>query len=582
MHENLKISKHLSLTRIFWLILWLFVLTVKGQFNITKVNSGVYIEDLGEVLITSGSFRIQVIFEKSRIQQDIKQAEEIDENFEIICNKTTIPLIKTECASLQHHLQIQTKKLQWIKHDLAKIQQKRKNRVKRGMFGKLLTAIFGVNDDVYRDIDKLDKNQQELIKASKNQTHVMMSTVVNLNNIQENIDRQLKGFQEQLNMKQQFMTDTKIYIQMTSAYQLGLGYINEVCDHYKKLTRIGLSKSDFLEIISPEDVSEAVEISKTILPNDKSVLGSYLLKTSIKQNDTHIIIAGYFPIIDNTEYNLLKLTATPLKISNDTYTTLEMPNNFIGVNYNKQYLFEMGKEEYTECIFIENNKYVCASVVVKKLGVSDNCVIEAIFKNDEPCAYKILKHDLSHIVWKQLLLSNTWLFITNKIVSIGVECSGRRTNAVLQGSGILKVDTGCSVDSKQHVLLSSHLETYNVVGSYIQSVNISWSEMEVMKPRLKESVYKHLDTFDVIIDKERKISEELNDTSWKSFELHQSHAWFLIFGVVLSSVVTYFVIMKYQNMSCLNKKKKKKKRNDEEVNPELRGLSENKDPSQEV
>lgn len=205
MHENLKISKHLSLTRIFWLILWLFVLTVKGQFNITKVNSGVYIEDLGEVLITSGSFRIQVIFEKSRIQQDIKQAEEIDENFEIICNKTTIPLIKTECASLQHHLQIQTKKLQWIKHDLAKIQQKRKNRVKRGMFGKLLTAIFGVNDDVYRDIDKLDKNQQELIKASKNQTHVMMSTVVNLNNIQENIDRQLKGFQEQLNMKQQFM-----------------------------------------------------------------------------------------------------------------------------------------------------------------------------------------------------------------------------------------------------------------------------------------------------------------------------------------------------------------------------------------
>ena len=37
------------------------------------------------------------------------------------------------------------------------------NRRKIGLLGKHLTSVFGVNDEVYRDIDSLQENQNELI-----------------------------------------------------------------------------------------------------------------------------------------------------------------------------------------------------------------------------------------------------------------------------------------------------------------------------------------------------------------------------------------------------------------------------------
>lgn len=72
-------------------------------------------------------------------------------------------------------------------------------RQKRGVLGKLLTSIFGVNDEVYHDIDTLDKKQQELIKASNHQTKFMLKALATFNDTKNRINRRLEKFHNKLN-----------------------------------------------------------------------------------------------------------------------------------------------------------------------------------------------------------------------------------------------------------------------------------------------------------------------------------------------------------------------------------------------
>lgn len=61
------------------------------------------------------------------------------------------------------------------KEYLTEVSQTRK---KRGILGQLLTSIFGVNDEVYRDIDSLILNQKKIIASANHQTKFMISTIL--------------------------------------------------------------------------------------------------------------------------------------------------------------------------------------------------------------------------------------------------------------------------------------------------------------------------------------------------------------------------------------------------------------------
>mgnify|MGYP005983840325 FL=1 len=93
-----------------------------------------------------------------------------------------------------HHLK--EKEVEWLRKSLEKLVR---DRQKRELLGELLTSVFGVNDEVYHDIEALDKNQHELIRTSTHQTKIMLQALATFNDTENRIQNRLKRFQEKLN-----------------------------------------------------------------------------------------------------------------------------------------------------------------------------------------------------------------------------------------------------------------------------------------------------------------------------------------------------------------------------------------------
>ncbi|KAK9872587.1 hypothetical protein WA026_018719 [Henosepilachna vigintioctopunctata] len=70
---------------------------------------------------------------------------------------------------------------------------------KEGAAGEILTEVFGVNDEVYQDIDGLQKNQQEIIQASNHQARFMVKMVSHINETEQKIATRLRNFTQKLN-----------------------------------------------------------------------------------------------------------------------------------------------------------------------------------------------------------------------------------------------------------------------------------------------------------------------------------------------------------------------------------------------
>lgn len=76
--------------------------------------------------------------------------------FRQLCKKTTEMSGETQCNTLVKHLL--EKEAVMTKNSMQLI----RTRQKKGLLGKVLTSVFGLNDEVYTDIDSLKDNQEEL------------------------------------------------------------------------------------------------------------------------------------------------------------------------------------------------------------------------------------------------------------------------------------------------------------------------------------------------------------------------------------------------------------------------------------
>ncbi|KAL3284103.1 hypothetical protein HHI36_018273 [Cryptolaemus montrouzieri] len=92
--------------------------------------------------------------------------------FQDLCNHSENHASATHCSDLSHHLVELGKE---IFLSIASLNDIAKSRRKRGLLGKFLTSVFGVNEEVYRDIDALNENQERLIETTNRQSKLMVS-----------------------------------------------------------------------------------------------------------------------------------------------------------------------------------------------------------------------------------------------------------------------------------------------------------------------------------------------------------------------------------------------------------------------
>ncbi|CAH1101873.1 unnamed protein product [Psylliodes chrysocephalus] len=445
-----------------WILMRIFRLTLQKTINIQYPKPGLYIEHLGQGRLDRGMFRIEVKFNKSQIAKDFGDASKVVEDFTNLCQYTTELSQETHCNILLCHLIEQEKQLQKFNASLTTNVE----RFKRGILGKLLTSVFGVNDEVYQDIKALQQNQEELIKTTNHQSKIMISTLSKINDTEVRIQNQLERFRSKLNQGLDAIHDMQSWynkvdvntlnIHTLSAYQIGSNFLSKLTHHYSRILDIQFNRGTLYDLMSPAHVREIIASANQKLPANLRILSSPTINIALENTDKEIQILSSFVILDISNYELIRVTPTPFHLANGSYYLLDISRNLIAIDYNNNLYFELSEEEINHYLPVPNHQYICSPSAVRNIETSPNCVIDEIYERPGRNYCHVRKFSTSSVVWQQLHMPNTWLFLTDKPTRIAVTCSGIREDVLLNITGIIKLSEDCVIKTNQNILQPKH------------------------------------------------------------------------------------------------------------------------------
>ncbi|CAH1114773.1 unnamed protein product [Psylliodes chrysocephalus] len=294
-------------------------------------------------------------------------------------------------------------------------------RFKRGILGKLLTSVFGVNDEVYQDIEALQQHQEELIIK-------------------------------------------------TTSHQ-----------------NIQFNRGTLYDLMSPAHVREIIASANQKLPANLRIRSSPTINIALENIDKEIQIFSSFVILDISNYELIRVTPTPFYLANGSYYLLDISRNLIAIDYNNNLYFELSEEEINHCIPVPNHQYICSPSAVRNIETSPNCVIDEIYERPGRNYCHVRQFSTSSIVWQQLHMPNTWLFLTDKPTKIAVTCSGIREDVLLNITGFIKLLEDCVIKTNQNILQPKR-------GSHITNMELAQLWIDNKKDRCNDIILNKLRT----------------------------------------------------------------------------------------
>ncbi|KAL1488863.1 hypothetical protein ABEB36_014658 [Hypothenemus hampei] len=349
------------------------------------------IEQIGTAKIDRGTIRSEIKFKKDQIRQDTIAVRNVISQLSQLCDTMRNVSANINCKTATDQLNHKQTELQWLVKGLETSILKRQ---KRGVLGKILTAVFGVNDEVYQDINNLRENQKELIQASKHQTKFMIQALSRFNETDQRIENKLNHFKEKLEKGLEItklmenwyskgmenwyrqVDENRLALHLVSTHQVANTYIDELLNLYKNLLNLHFNKGHLFEIISPAQIEEIIIQANHKLQNDVEVLSHPMYKTGVDHSEENIHIYGYFYITEKTEFLLVK---TPQKIEKNRYWTFDIPNEILGIDYNSQRYFMEPTKEFSRNIRIHEHSYI-ASPAQRRRQIKPNRNCDTIAK----------------------------------------------------------------------------------------------------------------------------------------------------------------------------------------------------------
>ncbi|GJQ72246.1 hypothetical protein Trydic_g3337 [Trypoxylus dichotomus] len=511
-----------------------------------------YIEHIGHGKISKGTFRIELQYNYTKLMKDVISVNETVQQMASLCEKTKRLVNESSCDYLLPHLIELKDKVLWIKNSLDNFV----HRQRRGLIGKFLTALFGVNDEVYQDIDALDKNQQRLINTSHYHTKFLFSTVSDFNKSEEMINKKLQHFQSKLNTaiatanyKSSFFRSidkNQLQIKVLLSHQTASNYIEEIIHHYMQLLNVQMRRGDMYDLISPNRIREIVSLSSKKIPQNLRILSMPLLNTKVVRNQDMLCVFGYFPVIENTDFVILKVTPIPLRIESNSYWIFHIPTEVIAVDYNSQLYFSLSKEELVSSIVLEDNVNLYFPRVLKKIENKPSCILDEIYQRTENYTCKIQKYNITSVIWKELYTSNSWMFITHNETKITVTCNGIPQNVTIYNAGIVQISQSCFIETNKNILTARREENIRVLATYTKyvpaqinvTVNYALTNISTIED---EPVLRPFHSFEDLQEQEKPLQDQEELVPWKHVKYHPVVPYIITGACVLLLILIAFI-----------------------------------------
>lgn len=240
------------------ILLFGMVLSAIGQpagYQIIKPSPGLYVEQIGTCQVNRGNLRLEVKLPLADIYQEEKDLERV------LC--------------YVHHIEQEGKDVQ---QQISKIKLLTNKRKRRGLFGKLLQAVFGVNDEVYADIEVLEKNQHTVVDTVNNhnlQINLQMNqTSIKIAEKLRQFDQKIRESQAALNQLGSWfgsVNSNTVGIHLLSTLATAANYVEEAKEKYNKLEKFILKKGSIMDFISIETIDDAIQRAKQSIGSTFSI-----------------------------------------------------------------------------------------------------------------------------------------------------------------------------------------------------------------------------------------------------------------------------------------------------------------------
>ncbi|KAL3280936.1 hypothetical protein HHI36_004163 [Cryptolaemus montrouzieri] len=235
-------------------------------------------------------------------------------------------------------------------------------------------------------------------------------------------------------------------------YEVDSNYIEEVSILYGRILDIHFGRRHIFELLSAAKVTAIIEEAQLKLPSSLRILQTPIMKTPVQHISNEILMKVHFSVSEFTSFDLIKVTPIPLKITKTSYWISKEPRTVLAVDYNTQIYFELTDDELKSSIPLTANAFLCSPMVVKNIDSNPNCIIDHLHNRLDRFKCHIEEKTSTGIIWKELYMANSWLYITDHTTSIAVICQGNRTELTIQESGIIQKSQDCIIKTRSLTL----------------------------------------------------------------------------------------------------------------------------------
>lgn len=190
--------------------------------------------------------------------------------------------------------------------------------------------------------------------------------------------------------------------------------------------------------------------------------------------NNQMIISFSIPLVGTKLYALNKVTSMPYRIKDNLFGFILPTHDFLALDkLNEKYVY-MSNEELQLCHHISENSLVCQlSNPVMNANSANLCEINMIKKTNfnKVCNTRIA--NFTEEVWIKLRKPNTWIYVLPNGVNIYIKCKNKVVNNLLEGTGIIAIEDGCSIKSDNVIISGYKITESHVIQGSVPSIELA-------------------------------------------------------------------------------------------------------------
>jgi hypothetical protein len=474
--------------------------TLDATLEIYNESPGLYYEQLGEARLYSTEWKIVTyvnLDDADRNLDTVKRYARMSFDF-CKSHEHTFWINFTDCRKSIQFIDMRIKEVEDLKLLVGQLSGNEENanrsRTRRGVFnfiGGISKILFGTMDSYdesyYTDkISRLEKEQFDFLKLSKEQLTVVKSTLKSMNStimdVSENeriLSIGLQRMADHVNAHdgeiKKMLTATSMMLAVNDhSIQLERS-INECRRQYEILIDAIINSQKGViqpHIITPAQIIRHLRASQADVPSDLSIpiplsvahhnLVLRIAEVDVFLRNNFLVYVVCIPLSNHVHYKVHHVLPLPIKIRNsiNKFIFISPEREYLLMDTARQYFAKLRADEIKECKQIDSYHRVCKQkhpLQVTHLG--EDCeaeMLQPIRTVPVSCSQRIV--EINQTIWTQLD-NNEWLFVAPRPDTLTTLCPGQEPlNLEIVGTGKLKLNASCKAYGTK-VLIQAQMTT---------------------------------------------------------------------------------------------------------------------------